>query len=87
MSTMRRAERVLFALGLLLIFSGVATCHFGVRREVALIPPEQRTRMTDTDWVGAESAAKGLWFIEVGGGVALLGAVIRVLSSRARSAG
>ena len=87
MSLVRIAERVLLGLGLLLILSGVATCHFGVRREIALIPPEQRMKMTDTDWVGAEWAAKGLWLIEAGGGVALLGAVIRMIRFRDRSAG
>jgi hypothetical protein len=82
---MRVAERVLFGLALLLILSGVTTCHFGVRHEIALIPPEQRARMTDTDWVGVEWAAKGLRLMEAGGGRALLGAVTRVLRLRARS--
>jgi hypothetical protein len=83
---MRIAERILLGLGLLLILSGVATCHFGVRREIALIPPEQRMKMTDTDWMAAEWAAKGLSLIEVGGGVALVGVVIRVLRLRDRKA-
>lgn len=45
--------------------AGVATCFFGVEHEIAKIPAEQRARMTDTDWVGAEWVVWGV-MIEAG---------------------
>lgn len=65
---MRPLWRNLLLVALLLWLSGVAACELGVRHEIAKIPAEQRARMTDTDWVGAEWIFRGM----VIGSVALL---------------
>ena len=46
--------RVFIVLSLLLFLSGIAVSYFGVNYEIAKIPPDIRSQMSDTDWVGVE---------------------------------
>ena len=59
MRAVKLLGRTLFALAFTTMVAGVATCYFGIQHEIAKIPPEQRARMTDTDWVGVEWVALG----------------------------
>ena len=82
---MRPLWRNLLIIALLLWLSGMAACELGVRYELAKIPPEQRARMSDTDWIGAEWIFRGM----VMGTVALLVAATALIgqwSQRKRAA-
>lgn len=57
---MKIALRLLLLISLLLSVASWATCRFGVQHEINKIPPEVRSRMTDTDWVGVEWIGRGM---------------------------
>jgi hypothetical protein len=57
---MGRLCKILLSVSLLLIVASFTTCHFGVEYEINKIPPEQRARMADFDWIGVEWIARGM---------------------------
>lgn len=63
---MKRLQRVLFGLSLLLFVTSFATCHFGVEHEINKIPAEHRARMSDFDWIGYEWIELGMLIFLVG---------------------
>jgi hypothetical protein len=82
---MRNFLRTLGALSLLLTIASWATCHFGVKYEVNKIPAEQRSRMTDFDWVGAEWITRGMIILIAGVLCAVIALVLWVIRRRRRA--
>jgi hypothetical protein len=74
--------RTLGGLSLLLTIASWATCHFGVKHEINKIPAEQRARITDFDWVGAEWITMGMIIFLVGILCALITFVLWVIRRR-----
>ncbi|HLM02262.1 MAG TPA: hypothetical protein VK400_14520 [Pyrinomonadaceae bacterium] len=67
--------KILLIAGVLLLIASFATCHFGVQYAISQIPPEIRTNMSDTDWIGVEWIGRGL-LIFLGAVAALFSALI-----------
>ena len=63
---MKLLSRLLLTVSCVAILGSMATCYFGVRYAINQIPPEDRARMTDTDWVGSEWIGRGMYIFFVG---------------------
>jgi hypothetical protein len=63
---MRRLLQLLLGTAVLLILISMGTCFFGVRYEIAKIPPEEIARRGDTDWIGAEWILRGFILLLIG---------------------
>ena len=70
---MRGLPRVLLVSAVLLVLISMGTCFFGVRYEIAKLPPEEIARRGDTDWIGVEWILRGF--------IVLLVSVILALAS------
>jgi len=57
---MKNIQTKLFFLFLFLLVTSFAACYFGVQHEINKIPLEQREKMTDFDWIGAQWIALGM---------------------------
>ncbi len=51
---MKRAIRAALLISVLLFAASLATCHFGVKNEIAKLPPDHPAHRGDTDWIGME---------------------------------
>jgi hypothetical protein len=57
---MKRSTQIFLTLSAALIITSMGTCFFGVRYAVNQIPPETRSQMEDTDWIGFEWIERGM---------------------------
>jgi hypothetical protein len=74
---MKHLGRTLYALAFVVMVSGVATCYFGVKYEIAQIPPETRAGMADPDWIATEWEILGLTIVAAGIVLAVIAIVFR----------
>lgn len=56
---MRKTSRRLLWMSAFFFVASMSTCIFGVQYAINQIPPETRSSMADTDWVGVEWIERG----------------------------
>jgi hypothetical protein len=75
---MKRWGKNLLLTGIILFVAATTMCVVGTQYEISQIPPEQRAKMTDTDWVGAEWGLRAFFVQILGLVVGLAGGAMLV---------
>jgi hypothetical protein len=81
MSSIRHLGNTLRTLAIAVMLSGLATCYFGAKYEIAQVSPETRARVNHVDLFGIEWEIVGLVIVASGIALTVIAVVLRAWQS------